>query len=68
MLLDYPLYLTDFCLSKSATSLQSHRIQPELGYPIVPYNVYMLGSSAVACTEEKPVWAILKYCRHRSPS
>ena len=51
MLLDYPLYLTDFCLSKSTTLLQSHRIQPELGFPIIPYNVYMLGFSAIACIQ-----------------
>ncbi len=68
MLLDYPLYLTDFSLSKSATSLQSHRIQLELGYPIIPHSVYMLGFSAIACIEEIPVRTILKYCRHRSPS
>src|SRR3972149_255924 len=50
------------------TLFQSHRVQPELGHVLIPFNMNMLRLIRVTGVEEKPVRAGLPNGGHRSPS
>src|SRR5260370_30342296 len=63
-LLDELLNAIDFAAAKSATSVQSHRIEPELSNIILPLNMHMFRFVAIASVKVEPIRSNSQYGGH----
>src|SRR5262249_55542195 len=64
VLLDQHPYEVNLLAAESVAALQAHRIELELGFAVIPFDVDVRWFAAIACVKEKPVRPTAENRRH----